>query len=139
MSGADQSAGGGTTISFQNVHAQQINTAGRDMIVSTGAVGGWQDAQQQLTALRGGLDAFGLPPAARRTVEQTLDQAEAESWSAHPDKARFAQHIESVTGLLRSTGVLVTAGAEAVAPLHALATWLGPLGATAARMLASLG
>ena len=83
MSGADQSAGGSTTISFQNVHAQQINTAGRDMIVSTGAVGGWNVAQEQLSALRGELDAFGLPPAARRTVEQTLHQAEAESRSAH--------------------------------------------------------
>jgi hypothetical protein len=135
MSEADQSAGGGTTISFQNVRAQQINTAGRDMIVSTGAVGGWNDAQEQLSTLRGGLDAFGLPPAARRTVEQTLDQAEAESRSAHPDKAKFAQHIESITSLLRSTGALVSAGAEAVAPLHALAVWLGPLGATAARLL----
>ena len=135
MSGADQSAGGSTTISFQNVHAQQINTAGRDMTVSTGAVGGWNVAQEQLSALRGELDAFGLPPAARRTVEQTLHQAEAESRSAHPDKARFAQHIESITSLLRSTGALVSAGAEAVAPLHALATWLGPLGGTAARLL----
>ena len=132
MSGADQS-GGGTTISFQNVHAQQINTAGRDMLVSTGA--GWNVAQEQLSALRGELDAFGLPPAARRTVEQTLDQAEAESRSSQPDKARFAQHIESITSLLRSTGALVSAGAEAVAPLHALAVWLGPLGATAARLL----
>ena len=136
MSGADQSSGGGTTISFQNVHAQQINTAGagHDRLDRSGGRVAGRPASS-CPALRGGLDAFGLPPAARRTVEQTLDQAEAESRSAHPDKAKFAQHIESITSLLRSTGALVSAGAEAVAPLHALAVWLGPLGATAARLL----
>lgn len=134
MSGADQ-AGGGTTISFQGVHAGQINTAGRDMVVAAGSAGGWHEAREQLAALRGELDVFDLPPTVRRAVEEALDRAEGESRTPHPDRARFAQHIESATELLRSTGALVSAGAQAVAPLHALAAWLGPLGASAARML----
>jgi hypothetical protein len=135
MTGSRDDDGGGTTISFQGVYAQQINTAGRDMVVSAAPAGGWHVAQEQLSLFRGQLDGLDLPGPARRTVDHALDRAEHESRGAQPDRTAFARHIESAADVLRSSGALFTAGAEALAPLHALAAWLGPLGATAARML----
>jgi hypothetical protein len=135
MSGSQQ-AGGGTSISFQNVHGVQFNTAGGDMVVSTGAVtANWDVAREHLSELRANVGAMALPAPTRAVLDRTLDEADREARSPAPDKTRLARHLESAAEILRSSGALVTAGAQVVAPLHALAAWLGPLGASAARLL----
>lgn len=126
----------GTSISFQNVSAQQINTAGRDMVVSSGAaISAWPEATQQLALVRAQLSAMDLPTPTRRRAHTILDRADAEASSPTADKRRFAKQVETLVEVLQAAGVALTAGAAIVAPLHALVAWLGPLGAAAGHML----
>src|SRR6266568_905334 len=58
--------------------------------------------------------------------------------SERPDRPRFARALERLTRLLAAAGSLASGGAALLAPLHALAGWLGALGAPILGLLPAL-
>lgn len=141
MSGRDRRSDGGGGGVF-NINTQQagiINNVAGDQRISGGQQGTaaftLADARQQLHLLRAAIDRLDLPDVERDEVTGAIDAAGAELRAPQPDRRRTAGHLERLTGILRRTGALLTAGAAIVGPLQALATWLGPAGATLAALL----
>jgi hypothetical protein len=51
------------------------------------------------------------------------------------DKARVGTLVEELTGTLKEAGALATAGESLLSPLKTLASWVGPAGLAAIRLL----
>lgn len=116
-----------------NVGGDQRITGGQQGTYVSGAV-----TRAAVRDLRSVLGSLGLDARSSRTAAGELDAIEREVGADHPDQPRAASALERLTRLLGRAGALATAGAALVTPLKALATWLGPLGATVAGLLPAL-
>lgn len=130
---------GDSKVTF-NVSGQQqgnINMVGRDMHVGSQTYGGLDPAEllRDITALRGALDAAGLPPPAREAAEAELSAAEEELAAPEPDPKTVTDRMTGFTRIVKSVGGLVGAGAVLLEPLARIADRLGPVGQALQRLL----
>ena len=110
----------------QHVHGGQHTTARIHQDLRQG-----RDA---LTDLRSALDSTAQArgdTVARREVER-IDEALRGS---EPDRAAAASALERLTRRLTSLGALSAAGAALIAPISAMAEWLGPIAAGVVALL----
>ena len=108
----------------QTVHGGQHGT-----VVSTA------DALRAVSDLRAALDAAALDGPAAAEARAAVDEVERELAAPEPDRGRVAGQLERLTRTVSAAGALAAAGSALVAPLHALAVWLGPLGSHVAGLL----
>lgn len=95
-----------------------------------GTVASDEGARQAARDLRDALQsAGGIDRATRAETQARAAEVEAALRVARPDKSRIAGVLKRLTELLAAAGSLAAAGAPLIAPLHALASWLGDLGA----------
>ena len=125
--------GGGFTIGSQQ--AVTINQAAGDQTINNPGGTLTLAPQGAVADLRGALQAAAVPDPARREAEWALDGVEAELESPDPDKARLGTLVEGLTGTLKEAGALATAGESLLSPLKTLASWAGPTGLAAVRLL----
>ena len=110
----------------QHVHGGQHTTARIHQDLRQG-----RDA---LADLRSALDAAPVvrqDPVAQREVDR-IDEAMS---GPEPDRAAAASALERLTRRLTSLGALAAAGAALIAPISALAEWLGPVAASVIALL----
>ena len=112
-----------------------INQAARDQTINFPGGTPTIAPQGAVADLRGALQAAALPEAARREAEQSLELVEAELERPAPDKERIGTFVDGLTDTVKEAGALVTAGESLLSPLKALASWLGPAGVSALRLL----
>ncbi len=112
-------------------HAGVINNADSMTIYGNqyGAMAGDEGARQAVRDLRSALATTALDRPARTRADAQAAEIDAAMRATQPDKPRVAGLLNQLTRLLASAGALATAGAALIGPLHALATWLGALGA----------
>lgn len=128
------SAGGGTF----NIGSQQagaIYQAGGDQNIWHAGGTLTMGPLAAVADLRSALDTTSLPQPVQRDAERALSAVETELRGATPDKRRIASYLERLTGNLHQAGALVTAGESLLAPLRTLASWLGPAGLAALRLV----
>jgi hypothetical protein len=126
--------GGGFTIGSQQ--AVTINQAARDQTINNPGGTLTIAPQGAVADLRGALQATALPDPARREAERALDAVETELERPAPHKERVGTFVEGLTDTLKEAGALATAGESLLSPLKTLASWLGPAGLAAIRLLA---
>ena len=76
-----------------------------------------------------------MPDDTRRAARDHVRAVEDEIAKPQPDERRVADRMESLGGLLRSTGSVLAAGSALLGPLKTIAAWLGPLAAPLAGLL----
>jgi hypothetical protein len=76
-----------------------------------------------------------MPDDTRRAARDHVRAVEDEVAKPQPDERRVADRMESLGGLLRSTGSVLAAGSALLGPLKTIAAWLGPLAAPLAGLL----
>jgi hypothetical protein len=111
----------------QHITGQQYGT-----LVTT------EDARQALGELRLGVTTAGLAGHTAADAHAQVAEMDAALRPGQPDKPRFARALERLTRLLAAAGSLATSGAALLAPLHALAGWLGALGGPILALLPAL-
>jgi hypothetical protein len=118
-----------------------INNVAGDQHISGGQHGvlvSTEDARRALGELGHAVAAAGLEGAtATRAQAQVTEMGEA-LHAGNPDRPRFARALERLTRLLTAAGSLASGGAALLGPLHALAGWLGTLGAPVLALLPAL-
>ncbi|GAA1836417.1 hypothetical protein GCM10009836_13580 [Pseudonocardia ailaonensis] len=72
--------------------------------------------------------AIPLDRARGRFARRELDDLAEAARAPRPERARMAGALTRLTRLLQGAGALLAAAAPLLAPLKALALWLGPLG-----------
>lgn len=87
------------------------------------------DALDAVARLRTALAGLPLDGAAAAEAASAVEEMDRELRAPEPDRARVAGQMEQLTRTVSAAGALAGAGAALAAPLHALAAWLGPLGA----------
>ena len=129
------------TFNFGSQTGGVINNVGRDQHISggqTGALSTAADARQALAGLRRAVASAGLDDTTAAQAGAHLTELDTELSAAHPDRPRFARALERLARLLASAGSLAAAGGALLAPLHALATWLGAAGQPVLALLPAL-
>ena len=97
-----------------------------------------EEALRTLAELQHALTAAGLDGnTAARADAQVAEMGEALR-AERPDKPRFAAALDRLTRLLAAAGSLASGSAALIGPLHALAGWLGALGAPILTLLPAL-
>ena len=121
-------------------HAGVINNADNMTIHGNqhGAIAADEGAREAARELQGTLATAPLGRRVRTQARARAAEIDAALRTARPDKSRIAGLLERLTSLLAAAGSLTAAGAALVGPLHALATWLGVLGAPVLRLLPSV-
>ena len=76
-----------------------------------------------------------MPDDVRREARDHVRAVEDELARPRPDERTVADRLESLGGVLRSTGSVVTAGSALLGPLKTIAAWLGPLAAPLVALL----
>lgn len=129
------------TFNIGGQHGGVINNVAGDQHISGGQQGALvsaADARRALGELRDAVAAAGLGGAtAARAQAQVTEMGEALHAEA-PDRHRFAGALERLTRLLSAAGSLASGGAALLGPLHALAGWLGAMGAPILALLPAL-
>lgn len=118
-----------------------INNVARDQHVSGGQHGtaiSTEEARRALGELRQAVAGAGLGGATAASAEAQVTDMDEALRAVEPDRPRFARALERLTQLLVSAGSLASAGTALLAPLHALAGWLGSLGAPILALLPAL-
>jgi chromosome segregation ATPase len=114
-------------ISFTNVKANKIFVAGRDMFI-----GGWDEGHGRFEAVRDALTSANIPSQKRNQALKELGASEEEAREelnkGESDLTTLSQRIETLTGILRDSGALVSSGTALGKSLKQLASWLGPAG-----------
>jgi hypothetical protein len=108
---------------INNVARDQHITGGQHTMLATA-----DDARQALHNLREALAAADLNQATAAAAATQVTQATAALHPAYLDRPRAARALEQLTHLLISAGSLSSATTALIAPLQALAGWLGTLG-----------
>jgi hypothetical protein len=129
------------TFNIGNQSGGVINNVAGDQHITGGQYGtlvSTEDARRALADLRRAVDGAGLDEAtATRAHAEAAEMGEALR-AERPDRPRFAGALERLTRLLSSAGSLASAGMALLGPLHALAGWLGALGAPIVALLPAL-
>jgi hypothetical protein len=113
-------AGSGT----QNIAGRDQYVAGRDQIIGAPA-----QILADLVELRRALDDMRLTGAERQAADQELAATEEAVQRAEPDRAAAGSHLSLFLQGLKDAGALATASTAFVQSIHALANWIGPVGA----------
>jgi hypothetical protein len=93
------------------------------------------DALSAAGQLRAAIASLDLVPDTRRSAEAELGHIERELSSLRPDRTEVARRLERFTAAVKAAGALATAGAALAGPVGVIAGWLGPVGATALRLM----
>jgi hypothetical protein len=119
---------------FHKITANDVYIAGRDMFV-----GGWDDGHGRFEAVRDALTATDMPRQDRNQALKELKAAEEEAKEelnkGETDLATLRKRIETLSGILRDSGALVSSGNALGQSLQQLASWLGPAGVSILRLL----
>lgn len=130
---------GDSAVTFNVSGSQQgnINMVGGDMHVGsqTNVALDVDAMRRDVSAVRQGLDAAGLPAPARQVAEAELASAERELAAQSPNREVLVDRLTKFTTVVKSFGGLVAAGTILVDPLTRLASHLGPLGNALQRLL----
>lgn len=111
---------------------QTVNDGQHGTAVSTGAA---QEAAELLRSLvHANIPGLGQPETAE--LQGEVDAIADEMKKSEPDKAQVEGRLSKVTQVLKGAGALVGAGAALIAPITAIANWLGPIGASILGLLA---
>lgn len=86
------------------------------------------NARRAATDLREAVAATPLPPGYGQQARGDLDQIDIGLNAGEPDRGRVAHFLDRLTRLLDAAGALVNGAASLLAPLAALAHWLGDAG-----------
>jgi hypothetical protein len=122
-----------------NQNAGIINMAGRDQTVHGGQrVTSLDQARAAVDALRGALPQVPLPSEAARAARREADDAAAELARPEPDRGRVAACLGRLVDVVAPAVSVAGQLAGLVAPLNAVASWLGPHGAALAGAVAAL-
>ena len=119
-----------------------VNNVAGDQYVSgtqTGVAVSLADARSAAEALRAALalvDLSALTAPQREHVRSDADALAIEVAGSDPSRESVRDRLSRVTSVLRDAGALAGAAAGLVAPITALAQWLGPLGASVLTLLA---
>jgi hypothetical protein len=121
----------------EHVNAGVVNMADKMTIYGNqyGTVAADEGARQAVRDLRTALAAAPLDRATRTKASAQAAEIDAAMRTEQPDKSRIAGMLQRLTSLLGAAGSLASAGAPFIGPLHALAAWLGALGAPVLRLL----
>jgi hypothetical protein len=127
------------TFNIGQQNAGVINNVAGDQKIAGGQSGAlaFGDPIDALKALRGALGDVELPEQTADAVKRDLDEVTRAIDRVEPDKKTAAGRLERLTGLLKSSGALVAAGASLMGPLQALGRWLGPLGEGLLKLLSA--
>ena len=93
------------------------------------------DARTVLREVRGSLRGLALDEQQKREVTEQLDEMDTELARSRPDTSGLGEHLGRITEILVSAGALVSAGTGLGTAITRLATWLGPFGAAALRLV----
>jgi hypothetical protein len=118
-----------------------INNIARDQHITGGQHGvlvTTEDARHALAELRDAMAAAGLDEATAAAAHGQVTEMEEVLGPESPDRPRFARALERLTRLLVAAGSLASAGTALLGPLHALAGWLGAIGAPILGLLPAL-
>jgi hypothetical protein len=129
------------TFNIGNQSGGVINNVAGDQHITGGQHGtlvSTEDARRALAELRRAVTATGLDEATAAGAHAEVAEMDEALRAGHPDRARFAGALERLTRLLASAGSLASAGVALLGPLHALAGWLGALGAPVLALLPAL-
>lgn len=121
--------------------AGTVNNVAGDQTVHGGQHGSVMTDLQALEAvvrLRAALTSLPLEGATAAEAVAAVDEVDRELRAPEPDRSRVAGQLERLTRTVSAAGGLAGAGAALAAPLHALAAWLGPLGAHLVQVLPRL-
>lgn len=111
---------------------QTVNGGQQGTAVSTGAA---QEAAELLrTLVQTSVPGVGESETAE--LQRDVDAIAGEMKKPEPDKAQVEGRLSKVTQVLKGAGALVGAGAALIAPITAIANWLGPIGASILGLLA---
>ena len=113
-------AGSGT----QNIAGRDQYVAGRDQIIGAPA-----QVLADLVELRRALDELRLTGPEREAADRELSAAEEAVRKPEPDRAAAGSHLSRFVQGLKDAGALATAGTAFLQSIHALANWIGPVGA----------
>jgi hypothetical protein len=113
-------AGSGT----QNIAGGDQYIADRDQVIGAPA-----EVVAELARLRRSLDELRLTGTQRQAADRELAAAEEAIRRAEPDRAAAGSHLSRFVQGLKDAGALATAGTAVLQSIHALATWIGPVGA----------
>ncbi|WP_404388722.1 hypothetical protein [Humibacillus xanthopallidus] len=96
-----------------------------------------QDLRLGRDALADLRSAFDAAPVARQdpVAQREVDRIDEALSGAEPDRAAATSALERLTRRLTSLGALSAAGAALIAPISALAEWLGPVAASVVALL----
>jgi hypothetical protein len=83
-------------------------------------------------------DLTALTDEERAAVHEDAGAITNEMASPEPSPDKVVGRLKRITSILSATGALAGAGAALIAPLSAIASWLGPLGASVLSMLPAL-
>lgn len=83
-------------------------------------------------------DLKALTDEERATVHEDAGAITDEMASPEPSPDKVVGRLKRITSILSATGALAGAGAALIGPLSAIASWLGPLGASVLSMLPAL-
>jgi hypothetical protein len=129
------------TFNISSQSAGVINNVAGDQHVTGhqhGTLVTTQDALQALGELRHAVTAANLARPTAAGARAEVAEMDDALRSGHPDKPRFAGALERLTRLLAAAGSLASGGAALIGPLHALAGWLGAIGAPILALLPAL-
>jgi hypothetical protein len=120
-------------------HANMINNVQGDQTIHGGqhaTITTPTEARRAIRELREEIAALGGDDSATDEAVRELDEMEhALEEEEDPDKAELGRRLGRVTEILSSAGAIVSAGAGIGSAIVRIATWLGPFGAAALRML----
>jgi hypothetical protein len=116
------------------------NVAGDQHITGQqhGTLGTAEDARRTLSQLRRAMTTAGLGDVTAADARAPLAEMDTALQADQPDRPWFARALEQLTRLLAAAGSLATSGTALIAPLHALASWLGTLGGPILSLLPAL-
>lgn len=92
-------------------------------------------ARGALEVVRAELDELGMSRASARTARAYVEQIEQQLLRRQPDAPTVADRLGRLTKLLVAGGALLTGGTALGQAIGALASWLGPLGASVRGLL----
>jgi hypothetical protein len=129
------------TFNIGSQHGGVINNVAGDQHISGGQHGalvGTADARRTVGELRHAVAAAGLDGAGTTRAQAEVTEMGEALHAEDPDRPRFARALERLTRLLTAAGSLASGGAALLGPLHALAGWLGAMGAPILALLPAL-
>jgi hypothetical protein len=115
---------------INNVQGDQTIHGGQHAVIATPT-----EARQVVRELREEIAALGGDDSATDEAVRELDEMEHALEEEDPNKAELGRRLGRVTEILSSAGAIVSAGAGIGSAIVRIATWLGPFGAAALRMV----